>query len=187
MCRAKQARERIAAGAIVMAAAACLGASRPAAAATAVPTTANFLVSATVTAGCWVVGSISQTSGIGFGMLDFGTHPAVQGGTYTAAVGMAGGSPAQVQCTPGATVTMTIDAGQNALGAQRRMRSGAHYLPYHLTTLPGGGVSIAPGTGISVDASAGPTVLPVHGAAVAPGTGLPAGLYTDTVQVVFSW
>lgn len=155
-------------------------------ASTQVPTTANFLVSATVSSGCWVVGNAAQTSGIGFGKLDFGSHPAVQAGNYDAAIGMAA-SPAQVQCTPGATVTMTIDSGQNAQGSQRRMRYGSHYLPYTLTTQPGGGTVVAPGVGVSVDASAGPTLVPVYGRATAPGAGLPAGQYTDTVQVVFSW
>lgn len=155
-------------------------------AATPIPTTASFAVNATVSSGCWVVGNATQTSGIGFGLLDFGSHPAIQAGNYGAAIGMAG-SPAQVQCTPGATVTMTVDGGQNALAGQRRMRFGSHYLPYSLTTLPGGGTTVLPGVAITVDASAGPTLLPVYGRAVAPGTGLPAGQYTDTLQVVFSW
>ncbi len=156
-------------------------------AATPVPGSATFLVSATVTAGCWVVGNISQTSGIGFGLLDFGTRSAIQPSSYTASISMGGASPAMVQCTPGATVTMTVDGGQNALGGQRRMRSGTHYVAYTLTTLPGAGVAITPGAGMTVDASAGPTLLPVFGNANVPGTGLPAGLYTDTVQVVLSW
>lgn len=160
--------------------------SGPSRASTKVPTTANFLVSATVSSGCWVVGNVSQTSGIGFGKLDFGSHPAVQAGNYDAAIGMAA-SPAQVQCTPGATVTMTIDGGQNAVGGQRRMRYGSSYLPYMLTTQPGGGAVVAPGVGVSVDASAGPTLVPVYGRASAPGAGLPAGNYTDTLQVIFSW
>lgn len=155
-------------------------------AATPAPTTANFQVSATVSAGCWMVGNSTLTSGIGFGTLDFGTHPAVRAGHQDAAIGMAG-SPAQLQCTPGATVTMTIDGGQNAQGSQRRMRHGTHFMPYTLTTQPGGGTVVQPGVGVSVDASTGPTLVPVYGRATAPGTGLPAGQYTDTVQVVFSW
>ncbi|KQP18424.1 hypothetical protein ASF43_11510 [Pseudorhodoferax sp. Leaf267] len=147
---------------------------------------ATFAVNATVSSGCWVVGNVSQTTGVGFGLLDFGSHPAMQAGSYTASIALAG-SPAQVQCTPGVTATMTIDGGQNAQGAQRRMRFGTYYLPYNLTTLPGGSVLIQPGVGVSVDASAGPTLLPVYGRAIAPGTGLPAGQYTDTLQVVFSW
>lgn len=171
---------------LLAATAVALSGADTARAATQVPGTANFLVSATVSSGCWVVGNLTQTSGIGFGRLDFGSHPAVQAGNYDAAIGLAA-SPAQVQCTPGATVTMTIDGGQNAQGSQRRMRYGSFYLPYTLTTQPGGGTVVAPGVGISVDASAGPTLVPVYGRATAPGTGLPAGQYTDTVQVVFSW
>lgn len=148
--------------------------------------TATFTVSATITQGCWVVGNPTQTSNVGFGRLDFGTHPAIQAGLYDAVIGMAG-SPAQVQCTPGTAATMSIDAGQNALGSQRRMRSGAHYVAYTLTTQPGGGTVLAPGVGVGVNASAGPTLVPVYGRATAPGSGLPSGVYTDTLQVVFSW
>lgn len=169
--------------AVLMAIFVCSGVTQ---AASPVPTTANFMVSATVSYGCWVVGNAALTSGIGFGRLDFGSHPAIQAGNYDAVIGMAG-SPAQVQCTPGATVTMTIDGGQNPQGSQRRMRFGSHYLPYTLTTQPGGGTVVQPGSGVSVDASAGPTLVPVYGRATAPGGGLPAGQYTDTVQVVFSW
>lgn len=171
---------------LVSAAVAVLLGSAGSLAATPVPTTANFLVSATVSSGCWVVGNASQTSGIGFGRLDFGSHPAIQAGNYDAAIGLAS-SPAQVQCTPGSTVTMTIDGGQNAQGGQRRMRFGSNYLPYTLTTQPGGGTVVQPGVGVSVDATAGPTYVPVYGRATAPGGGLPAGQYTDTLQVVFSW
>ena len=155
-------------------------------AATPVPTTASFAVTATVSAGCWVVGNATQTVGVGFGTLDFGSHPALEGGSHNAAIGMAG-SPAQVQCTPGASVTMTVDGGQNALAGQRRMRLGSHYLPYDLSTQPGGGTAVLPGASITVDASAGPTLVPVYGRALAPASGLPPGKYTDTVQVVFSW
>lgn len=156
-------------------------------ASTPVPTSASFTVSAVVSSGCWLVGQPGQTSGIGFGLLDFGSHPALRSGTQLAAVSFGAGSPAQLQCTPGVAATMTIDGGQNALGPQRRMRFGTFYLPYTLTTQPGGGTPIAPGVGIAVDATGGPTLLPIYGSLSMPGSGLPAGRYTDTVQIVFSW
>lgn len=157
-------------------------------AATPVPTTATFAVNANVVAGCMVVGNPTQTSGIGFGMLDFGTHPAVLGATINASVGMNGGSMAQIQCTSGVAVTMTLDGGQNASGNQRRMKLAPnHYIPYSLQASANGNSPITPGVGISVDTSHGAMNLPVWGIANLPASGLPAGQYSDTVQVLFSW
>lgn len=157
-------------------------------AATPIPTSANFPVSATISSGCLVVGNPSQTSGVGFGKLDFGTHAATMSGSVNASLSMSAGSMAQVQCTPGVTVTMTLDGGQNASGSQRRMKLGAgNYLPYTLYTAPGGTTPLMPGVGVSVNASSGPISLPVYGVATMPSGGLPAGQYSDTVQVMFSW
>lgn len=157
-------------------------------AATPTPSSASFPVSATVSSGCLVVGNPSQTTGVGFGKLDFGTHPATLGGSVNASLSMSAGSMAQVQCTPGVTVTMTLDGGQNASGTQRRMKLGTgNYLPYVLYTAPGGTTPLMPGVGVSVNASSGPISLPVYGVATMPSTGLPAGQYSDTVQVLFSW
>lgn len=155
---------------------------------TTIPTSASFPVSATISSGCLVVGNPSQTSGVGFGKLDFGTHPATMGGTVNASLSMNAGSMAQVQCTPGVTVTMTLDGGQNASGSQRRMKLGtSSYLPYALFSAPGGTTPLMPGVGVSVNASSGPITLPVYGVATMPSAGLPAGQYSDTVQVMFSW
>lgn len=157
-------------------------------AATQVPGSATFTVNATVAAGCLVVGNPTQTTGVGFGMLDFGTSPAVISGTMNASIGMSGGNMAQIQCTSGTAVTMTLDGGQNAVGNQRRMkRAPNHYLPYSLYAAPGGNSPITPGVGISVDTTQGAMYLPVWGIATSPGSSLPAGSYSDTVQVVFSW
>lgn len=158
----------------------------PACAATPVPTTASFQVSATVVLGCWVVGNTSQTSGIQFGTLDFGSHPAMQAGTYSGAIGLAG-SPVQVECTPNTAVSLAIDGGLHVLDNQRRMRNGSHFVAYTLTTQPGGGTVLHPGVGVTMDVSGGAAVLPVYGQAVTPGAGVPGGLYTDVLQVLISW
>ena len=157
-------------------------------AATPIPTTAAFSVNAAVSAGCLVVGNPSQTSGVGFGMLDFGSHAAIASGTSTASLGMNAGNMAQIQCTPGTAATVTLDGGQHAQGSQRRMKFGSSsYLPYTLYTSPSLSTPLPPNVGVAVDTSAGTMTLPVYGVATLPGGGLPAGQYTDTVQVLFSW
>lgn len=157
-------------------------------AATPIATTAAFSVNAAVSAGCLVVGNPSQTTGVGFGMLDFGSRSAIASGTSTATLGMSAGSMAQIQCTPGTAATVTLDGGQNALGSQRRMKFGANnYLAYSLYTSASMATPLPPNVGVAVDTSAGTLTLPVYGVATLPGSGLPAGQYTDTVQVLFSW
>lgn len=157
-------------------------------AATPIPTTASFSVNAVVSTGCLVVSNPTQVSGIQFGTVNFGSQSAVSGASATAWLGASGGSMAQVQCTSGATVTITFDAGQNALGSQRRLKYGSnHYLPYNLYTSASMATSYAPGVGVPLDTTQGATSLPVYGRATPPASGLPAGQYTDTVQVVLSW
>ncbi len=155
--------------------------------ATPIATSASFAVNAIVSTGCLVVSNPTQVSGVQFGTLDFGSQSAVSGATATAWLSAGGGSMAQVQCTSGATVTITFDSGLNALGNQRRLRRGTSYVPYNLYTSAGMGTSYTPGVGIPLDTTVGATTLPVYGRALPPPSGLPAGQYTDTVQVTLSW
>lgn len=156
--------------------------------ATPIPTSASFAVNATVSTGCLVVSNPTQISGIQFGTLDFGSQSAVSGAAATAWLASGGGSMAQVQCTSGAAVTITIDGGLHAQGTQRRLKYGtSHYLPYNLYTSGSMATSYAPGVGVPLDTTVGATALPVYGRAVPPSSGLPAGQYTDTVQVILSW
>lgn len=162
--------------------------STPSLAATPIPTTTTFAVNATVQSGCLVVGNPTQSSGINFGMLDFGTQSAVAGTVSMASLSASGGSMAQVQCTPGAAVTVTLDGGLHALGAQRRLKMGSNnYLPYKLYLSAAMTTTYQPGVGVPVATGSGALNLPVYGVATPPGSGLPAGQYSDTVQVVFSW
>ncbi|MDB5849579.1 MAG: hypothetical protein JWP29_3331 [Rhodoferax sp.] len=157
-------------------------------AATPIPTTATFAVNATVQGGCLVVGNPTQVSGVSFGMLNFGTQPAVGAGVAAASLSASGGSMAQVQCTPGAAVTVTLDGGLNASGGQRRLKMGSNnYLPYNLYTSSAMTSAFVPGVGMQITATSGAMSLPVYGVATPPGNGLPAGQYSDTVQVTFGW
>ena len=106
----------------------------------------------------------------------------------SATLSAGGGSMAQVQCTPGAAVTVTLDGGLHAQGGQRRLKMGSnHYLPYRLYTSSAMATAFQPGVGVPMTAGAGAMNLPVYGVATPPGAGLPAGQYSDTVQVIFGW
>lgn len=158
----------------------------PARAATPIPTTATIPVSATVARGCQISGS-SQTTGLSFGMLDFGVHSPVRTGTHSVMAAGGPGMQAQVLCTPGTTLQVTINAGLHASGAQRRLSNGSQFIPYALTLMAAGTPALLPNVVANMALGATPTALPIQATATFPGSGVGAGTYTDTLQVTLSW
>ncbi|RZI86687.1 MAG: SCPU domain-containing protein [Pseudomonas sp.] len=144
-------------------------------------TTSTFQVSAQVVAGCLVVGGVSA-----YGSLDFGTQSALSKASVSAALG---GSTVSFQCTPGVALSMALDGGQNNSGGTRNLKrsGGTQLLAYQLYRDAGFSQSLAIGQVTSLSYS-DPTAikLPVYGRTQLPGT-LPAGTYTDVVQVTVTW
>lgn len=79
----------------------------------AVTSTGNIGVSLILTNGCLINGSPSQT-GINFGSLNFGTHPATFGTLTTQLAGATSGNTFTVQCTTGANYTVQVSGSANA-------------------------------------------------------------------------
>ena len=157
----------------------------------AVPSAAQTMaVAADVVLGCALLTS-QATSGIDFGSLAFGTHPAVKSGAVTAAVVASGGGAMQVECTRGMTVQVTVGAGQHASGAQRRLAlngNTSYVVPYTLYTTAAHTTPLPVNTSVSVTVpSDGLLTLPIYGSATLPGSGLMPGAYGDTVVVTLSW
>ena len=148
-----------------------------------IPTKATFTVGATVQNGCLLSAAPTQTTGIVFGQISFSGMSALAVGTQTVALG----ASAQLQCTTGANVRLTLDAGQHALGLQRRLSNGTAFVPYALSLTTAGNPPVLPGSEIGIAIGATPQGLPLQASILLPGTGLPAGLYTDTVQVTVEW
>lgn len=153
---------------------------------TALPTTASFVVTAQVVAGCGIVGT-SQTSGLDFGTLDFGTHSTVATGELSA-VALSGGLPVQIECSPGSTLSITVDAGLHANAGQRRLQlvGQADVVAYALYADAARTQPLLIGQPVSLPVS-GTINMPIHGVLTLPGTGLPAGAYADTAQVTLSY
>lgn len=88
-----------------------------------------------------------------------------------------------LKCTPNAVATVTVSAGNNANGAQRRLVSGTNFIDYNLTdsanvAWPAGGLSF---TGTGSDVSLGLRgVVPVQ-------TAKPAGAYADLVTITVTY
>lgn len=154
------------------------------------PTTGVLQVTARVDTGCRVVGQQTQTNGLDFGVLDFGTYPSLFAVALTAqSQGPAG--VLQLTCNGVTTANVSIGTGLYASGNQRRMASGANRVAYDLyadsgMSLPFSGaapraITISPGGGTAtID-------LPIYGRVAPSPDGYAAGGYQDDVQITISW
>lgn len=141
---------------------------------------ATFQVSASVVPGCLVVGGVSN-----YGSLDYGRQPATATSTVTTSLA----NDVQLQCTPGVTLSMSIDGGQNSAGGSRNLKlsSGTAQLAYQLYSDSGLSQVLGVGQSVNVPYSNPNNIrLPIYGRVVLPGN-VPAGTYTDVVQVQLIW
>ncbi|WP_347901091.1 spore coat U domain-containing protein [Pseudomonas purpurea] len=142
-------------------------------------TSQSFQVSATIAAGCLVVGGVSN-----YGNLAFGTASALS--TSTVQVALTSG--VQLQCTPGVTLSMTVDGGQyNSSGRHMQLNSGSARVAYQLFR----DAAYSQALGISQSVSVAYTdanniSLPIYGQVQLPGN-VPGGTYSDVLQVQLSW
>ncbi|CAK16147.1 Csu type fimbrial protein [Pseudomonas entomophila] len=144
-------------------------------------TSSTFQVSAQIVAGCLVVGGVTN-----YGVLDFGTQSALSTATLSTSLG---GTTVTFQCTPGVAVSMSLDGGQNSASGNRYLKrsGGTQVLAYQLYRDAAYTQSLGIGSSVAVSYS-DPTAikLPVYGRTTLTGT-LPAGTYTDVVQVTVAW
>lgn len=142
-------------------------------------TSQSFQVSATVTPGCLVVGGVSN-----YGSLNFGSRSALATGTVQAS--MTAG--VQLQCTPGVTLTMSVDGGQyNSGGRHMQLSSGSNRVAYQLFRDAAFSQSLGIGQIVTVAYSDANNIsLPIYGQVQLPGNQA-AGTYTDVLQVQLSW
>ncbi len=139
----------------------------------------TFQVTASIVPGCMVVGG-----GTNYGTLSYGSFAASTVGPVSTA--LTGG--VQLQCTPGVTLSMSIGGGQNSgSGSDRNLKSGSELLPYQLYSDIGLSQALPVGQSVNVAyTNANNIRLPIYGRVVLPGN-VPAGTYTDVVQVQLTW
>ncbi|WP_411339758.1 spore coat U domain-containing protein [Sphingopyxis sp. J-6] len=153
-------------------------------------TTAQFDVSATITAGCLVDGLGGSGNAGRVGTLDFGLDSTFSTATHTATT--TGTQAIRLRCTPGANLTMSIDGGSHAAAGARNLQLGANSgarLVYTLCRDAGCTQPIAIGTPYAVPVSGANSEdvrLPIYGLLTLPGT-RPPGTYTDTLTVTLTW
>jgi len=164
--------------------------------------TGNLQSQIQLTAGCMIAGSAGAASGVNFGTLNFGTRPSTFTGTVqaTASGGESVSGPTQLVCSPDVLgISIQVGPGNYAglggsIGAgTRAMRNGstAAYIPYdvyrdsgHSQVYP----LAAAISGIAVPANGAAFPLPIYGQInKTDATALPAGMYTDTLQVTVTY
>ena len=139
----------------------------------------SFQVSASVVAGCLVVGGVSN-----YGSLNFGSRSALSTATVQAALS----AGVQLQCTPGVTLNMTVDGGQyNSSGRHLQLNSGTARAAYSLFRDAAYSQRLGVGQSVAVTYSDANNIrLPIYGQVVLPGN-QPGGTYSDVLQVQLSW
>jgi len=153
-------------------------------------TTAQFDVSATITAGCLVDGLGGSGNAGRIGILDFGIDSTFSTATHTATT--TGAQAIRLRCTPGANLTMSIDGGGHAAAGARNLQLGTNVgarMAYRLCRDAGCTQPIAIGTPYAIPVSAVNSEdvrLPIYGSLTLPGT-RPPGTYTDTLTVTLTW
>ncbi|MDR0281348.1 MAG: spore coat U domain-containing protein [Paucimonas sp.] len=143
-------------------------------------TTSTFLVNATIQAGCLVVGGVSN-----YGNLDFGSFSALSTAVATTPLN---GTTVTLQCTPGVTLSMAVDGGQNNNGSRNLKRSsGSNLQVYQLFRDAGFSQALGINQTVAVSYADSTAVkLPIYARAQLTGA-LPAGSYTDVLQVTLTW
>lgn len=157
---------------------------------------------AVLQSGCIISGAPGAgSSGVSFGTLDFGSQPSTFTGvlTATASGGAGGAGVTQILCSADITsMTISVGAGNNAgqgasvgTGARAMKLGTSTFLPYDVysdsgltTPYP----TAATAVGISLPGTGAPFALPIYGRINKTSVNaMPAGTYTDVLQVTLSW
>ncbi|MBK0032452.1 spore coat protein U domain-containing protein [Erwinia sp. S43] len=149
------------------------------------PTPVAVEVKASIVNGCVVSG----TNPSAIGTLNFGTLPGINSAATTASAVFANNTTITLACTPGTTLTMSIDGGVNYANSSRNMKiaNNTNLVSYALYTNAAHTTAIPLNTALNVTySSANNIVLPIYGLAQIPRVNR-AGTYTDTLTVTLNW
>jgi len=125
-----------------------------------------------------VTATVAATCSVSASSLNFGT--------YTVSTNTDQSGNISVTCTTGTPYTVELDGGTNASGSTRRMVNASSYLTYELYTDSGRGTvwnntNTVAGTGTGAAQS-----IPLYGR-IPSSQNVPAGTYTDTVQITVTY
>lgn len=145
-------------------------------------------VSLNVVASCAVNGGTSSPTMGNLGTIAFADQSGVFGSADASMVAQGTTSPVSILCTPGISPQMEIGAGANDAGNVRRLTMGQTMVAYRLYSDVARQNEITIGKQLSLgNATTTALSLPIYARVSSNGLALPAGTYTDTVQVTLSW
>lgn len=140
-----------------------------------------------VTNACAVNGASSVQSDIGTaGKITFADQP----GTFASVDGQFVGSLGNLSilCSPGSTPALTVGAGNHDSNGSHYLNSGASNVAYRLFTDSARTDEITIGRQIALGtATSAAITIPIYARATHTGSVLPAGKYTDTVQILLTF
>ncbi len=142
----------------------------------------NVLNACTVNSAATVQADVGST-----GKILFTDQPGTFTSTDALLVGTAGNL--SILCSPGASPVLTVGAGAHDNAGSRYLLSGSTTVAYRLFSDSARTNEITIGKQIALGtASAAAISVPIYARATNSSGGiLPAGKYTDTVQIVLSW
>lgn len=142
----------------------------------------TFQVSASIVAGCVVTGT---NTGI-FGTLNFGTQSGLA--TNSVSASYVQSSTINLACTPGTTLSMTINGGSNYTSTRNlKLANNTNTVPYYLYSNAARTTPIPVNTAVPLSYSnANNITLPIYGSLQLPGP-TRAGVYSDTLSVTLTW
>lgn len=145
----------------------------------------SFQVSADIVNGCLV-----STTGNGtWGDIALGNVSSAATGTVEADLVSGGSNGIQIDCTPGMSVTLSADNGNQPVAGTRQLGiagNASARIPYQLYANGSQTPWTTQAVGLSFPAGTSHQLFPVHAKATLPG-GMAAGAYSDTVRVTLSW
>lgn len=142
----------------------------------------TFQVSASIVAGCVVSGT---NTGI-FGTLNFGTQSGLA--TNSVSASYVQSSTINLACTPGTTLSMTINGGSNYTSTRNlKLANNTNTVPYYLYSNAARTTPIPVNMAVPLSYSnANNITLPIYGSLQLPGP-TRAGVYSDTLSVTLTW
>ena len=137
-----------------------------------------------------VNGCIVTTTGTGtWGDIALGTVSSATTGTIEADLVSGGVNGIQIDCTPGMSITLAADTGNQPVGGTRQLGiagNASARIPYQLYANGSATPWTTQTVALSFPVGTSHQLFPVHAKATLPG-GMFAGAYSDTVRVTLSW
>lgn len=149
----------------------------------------TIAVALNVSDACVVNGATAFTTTLGqVGAITFADQPGLFGDVSASMVATGGGGAISVLCSPNLTPTLSINAGLHDSSNLHHLASGSNLITYHLYSDSGHSNEIQISQTLALGTTTSSAInVPIYAVANSGGQVLPAGSYSDTLQVTLAW